>query len=102
MKSINTLSIFVTLCLTLLITLILSSATVQAFELPQLQTEKVEPLNKVALNQQAMLSLANSMAALQLTNEATTVNSTKLLTKQAKLINATKKHNIAEATLIAE
>jgi len=66
MKSINTLSVFITLCLTILVTLFLSTATVRAAELP-IQLEQVELITKVELNQQALQAVAETMINLQLT-----------------------------------
>jgi len=82
MKSINILSVFTTLCLTLLVTLFLSSATVRAAELPKTQLEKVELLNKVELNQQALQSITATMLSLQLTPVQTEFTVGNSLTKQ--------------------
>ena len=82
MKSINTLSVFITLCLTLLVTLFLSTATVRAAELPKIQLEKVELINKVDLNKQALQTVAVTMSNLQLTPIDTELTVGSSLTKQ--------------------
>jgi len=103
MKSINTLSIFITLCLTLVITLILSSMTVRAAELPKTQLEKVETLNKAIFTQQAMQTIASSMASLQLnTTNDDILNTNSLVAKQISLNKTNTSDKVINVTDIAD
>ena len=103
MKSINTLSIFITLCLTLAITLILSSMTVRAAELPKTQLEKVETLNKAIFTQQAMQAIASSMANLQLnTTNDDILNINTLVAKQISLNKTNTSEKAINVTDIAD
>jgi hypothetical protein len=66
MKLINTLSIITSLCLTVLITLVLTSASVQATERPITQIEQAEKINSDTLKQTAVKTLAQNMRILPL------------------------------------
>jgi len=102
MKSINTLSIFITLCLTLAVTLILSSITVHAAELPKAQLEKAEVVNKTVFAQQAMQTIASSMASLQLTTTNATLNSKALVAKQVRLNKTNASVKLANLSYVAD
>jgi len=101
MKSINTLSVFITLCLTLLVTLFLSTATVRAAQLPKAQLEKVELVKKAELNKQALQNVAATMINLQLAPVQTelTINSSFAKQQVAKTVRQQKTRKV---TLIAE
>jgi hypothetical protein len=102
MKSINTLSIFITLCLTLLVTLLLSTATVRAAELPKAQLEKVELVNKATFSQQAIQDIASSMADLQLAVEINVLEGNTFIAKHVKNDKVNDKKKAVQVAYIAE
>jgi len=99
MKSINTLSLIITLCLTVLITLFLTSANVNAASLPKVQLEKAEAVNKNIFKVMAKQTIAESMKQLQLTlNEPKET----LLAKQAKTQSAKNRQEMTKIDSISE
>ncbi len=99
MKSINTLSLIITLCLTVLITLFLTSANVNAASLPKVQLEKAEAVNKNIFKVMAKQTIAESMTQLQLT-----INEPKetLLAKQVKTQSTKSRQEMAKIDSISE
>ncbi len=99
MKSINTLSLIITLCLTVLITLFLTSANVKAASLPKVQLEKAEAVNKNIFKVMAKQTIAESMTQLQLS-----INEPKetLLAKQVKTLSAKNRQEITKVDSISE
>lgn len=99
MKSINTLSLIITLCLTVLITLFLTSANVKAASLPKVQLEKAEAVNKNIFKVMAKQTIAESMTQLQLS-----INEPKetLLAKQVKTLNIKNRQEIVKLDTISE
>ncbi len=100
MKSINTLSIFITLCLTALITLFLTTANAQAAQLPKVQIEKAEVVNKNIFKAMAKQTIAQSMANLQLSIEP--AEKTTLLAKQFKPLKVKNAQEITKVNTISE
>ena len=99
MKTINTLSVFITLGLALLITLILLSAPVHAAQLPTTQLEKVETVN-VDLNLQAMQSIKESLITMQLV--PTNANLALSFTTVENLVKTQAVNKMAKTVTIAE
>jgi len=101
MKTINTLSVIITLSLALLIILILVSAPVHAAKLPKVQLEKVETVS-VDLNLQAMQSIKESLLSMQLAPVKTNANLALSLTTAAQLAKAKPALSVAKVSRIAD
>ena len=102
MKTINTLSVFITFCLALLITLFLASAKVQAAKLPQTALIKAETVSKTALNKVAMETLASTMLELPVTTVKPVVTLNTNLVKPMAIAAKANKAKATQAELIAD
>lgn len=102
MKTINTLTIFITLGLTLLITLFLSTVPVHAAQLQKAQFEKVEYVNKTNLSEQASQAISKSMAELQIVIAQNRVIPSKVILIPAQLAKTINQPSNIKKTLLAE